>query len=481
MKVAMLTPIPPERTGVAHYASMLIPALRQHMDLEVIGSASRAARQALPPDVIYQLGNNPFHEFVYREAMVRPGIAVLHDVVLHHLIVEMTLSRGDAEGYVAALRENHGAMGEAWARGRAGGVHSELGNFLMPASIVVANRSRAVIVHNQYAAGVLRFHGVRTPIHVVPHPYEHIDAASRRDEIRARHFFAPEDRVIGFFGFLNSSKRPEVVLEAFHAARARDPRLRLLIVGEPAPNIDQSSFAADGITFTGYVPDEEFAAHYAAIDRLVNLRYPSAGETSGTLIRAFDAGKLAAVSDYAQFAELPDSCVVKIPLGDGEVAALTEFFVRDFPDPSAAQRRWLEENARMELTVNGYLAALGGSGVAQAILPAAVGKTSPIPLFPQLELLGVTDEMFTIRNIGDETIRTRTYGTPGYRLIARIVRAGRVIDDRWLELPRDLEPGGTAMLELPAKSGGGGTLALYHALEGVPMFEPEPWVRATIH
>jgi glycosyltransferase involved in cell wall biosynthesis len=478
MKVAMLTPIPPERTGVAHYASMLIPALRQHIDLEVIGSASRAARQTLPADVIYQLGNNPYHEFVYREAMVRPGIAVLHDVVLHHLIVEMTLSRGDADGYISALRENHGPMGEAWARGRAGGVHSELGNFLLPASIVVANRSRAVLVHNQYAAGVLRFHGVRTPIHVVPHPYEHIDAASRRDEIRAHHGFTADDRVIGFFGFLNSSKRPEVVLEAFHAARQRDPRLRLLIVGEPAPNIDRSSFAADGITFTGYVPDEEFAAHYAAIDRLVNLRYPSAGETSGTLIRAFDAGKLVAVSDYAQFAELPDSCVVKIPLGDGEVAALTEFFVRDLPDASAAQQRWLEENARMELTVAGYLAALGPS-VMPSVSEAPVWLGGAIPLFPQLELLGVTDEMFTVRNIGDETIRTRTYGTPGYRVIARIVREGRVIDDRWLELPRDLEPGGTAMLELPAR--GGGTLALYHALEGVPMFEPEPWVRAPIH
>ena len=479
MKVAMLTPIAPERTGVAHYASMLIPALRQHIDLEVIGSASRAARQPLPADVIYQLGNNPYHEFVYREAMVRPGIAVLHDVVLHHLIVEMTLSRGDADGYISALRENHGAMGEAWARGRAGGVHSELGNFLMPASIVVANRSRAVLVHNQYAAGVLRFHGVRTPIHVVPHPYEHIDIASRRDEIRARHAYTADDRVIGFFGFLNSAKRPEVVLEAFHAARARDPRLRLLIVGEPAPNIDLSAFAADGITFTGYVPDEEFSAHYAAIDRLVNLRYPSAGETSGTLIRAFDAGKLVAVTDYAQFAELPDDCVVKIPLGEGEVAALIEFFVRDLSDPSAAQRRWLEQNARMELTVNGYLAALS---VGQAILPARarVDKTSPIPLFPQLELLGVTDEMFTVRNIGHETIQTRSYGTPGYRLIARIVREGRVIDDRWLELPRDLEPGGTAMLELPAESAGG-TLALYHALEGVPMYEPEPWVRAPIH
>src|SRR5207253_4339883 len=135
--------------------------------------------------------------------------------------------------------------------------------------------------------------------------------------------------------------------------------------------------------------------------------------------------------------------------------------------------------ARMELTVNGYLAALG-SPVMPSVSEEPVWLGGTIPLFPQLELLGVTDEMFTVRNIGNETIRTRSYGTPAYRMIVRIVREGRVIDDRWLELPRDLAPNDTAMLELPANSGGA-MLALYHALEGVPMHEPEPWVRAKIH
>ena len=60
----------------------------------------------------------------------------------------------------------------------------------------------------------------------------------------------------------------------------------------------------------------------AATDLAVNLRYPSAGETSGTLIRAFESGKPVAVSDYAQFAEFPDDCVVKIPFGDAEVTTL---------------------------------------------------------------------------------------------------------------------------------------------------------------
>jgi glycosyltransferase involved in cell wall biosynthesis len=396
-----------------------------------------------------------------------PGVIVLHDLVLHHLIVEMTLARGDVDGYIAALQANHGDAGAAWARGRAAGLHSEMGNFLMPASIDVANRSRAVIVHNQYAADRLRSFGVTTPIHVVPHPFEaQPSARSRRDEVRANHRFAPSDRVIGLFGFLTSAKRAEVVLKAFAQARGRDARLRLLVVGEPAPNVDVDALRGDGITFTGYVADDDFAAYFAAVDRLVNLRYPTAGETSGTLIRAFEAGKPVAVSDYAQFAEFPDDCVVKIPFGDGEVAALADFFVRDLPDPSAAQSSWLRKNASMEKTVRGYLAAIEDSSRVDA---SPVSRT--MPLFPKLEATRRGDAI-VLRNIGDFTLRTRSYDQPGYRVMMLTFDGEAVIDDRWIELPSDVRPGDATEVALPLVDG---TLRLYHAIEGIPIVMPEPF------
>jgi glycosyltransferase involved in cell wall biosynthesis len=461
----MFTPMPPARTGVAHYASMLVPALRQHREVQVVTNGEQRAENG---ERIYQLGNNPHHEWIYKQAMAHPGVIVLHDIVLHHLIVEMTLARGDVEGYVAALEASHGAAGAAWARGRAAGLHSEMGNFLLPASISVANRSRAVIVHNRYSAERLRSLGVAAPIHVVPHPYEPLgDARSRREEIRARHGFQPRHRVIGLLGFLTSAKRSEVILDAFEQARAEMPDLRLLVVGEPAPNIDRIAFGADGITFTGYVPDDEFAAYFAAVDRLVNLRYPTAGETSGTLIRAFEAGKPVAVSDYAQFAELPDDCVVKVPFGDMEFVTLADFFFSDLGDPSDAQRRWLEQNARLELTVAGYLAALQDPG-RRPIVPEVIQPS--IPLFPQLELVSAAAENITIRNVGDSTLRARAYGEPGYHIVA---------DGRWIDLPRDLPPGETAIIELPPGLRGR-SIGLVHAIQGIPEVEPEAWVRVAI-
>jgi glycosyltransferase involved in cell wall biosynthesis len=466
MKVALYSPLPPTRTGVAHYASMLLPALREKIDVITVIEGQKA-----PDPRLYFLGNNPHHAWIYEEAMRTPGVIVLHDLVLHHLIVEMTLARGDVDGYVAALTANHGEAGAAWARGRAAGLHSEMGNFLMPASVDVANRSRAVIVHNHYAADRLRSFGVTAPIHVVPHPFEpQPSARGQRESVRAKHSFSNADRVIGLFGFLTSAKRADIVLAAFAQARELEPRLRLLVVGEPAPNVDVDALRGDGITFTGYVPDDEFAAYFAAVDRLVNLRYPSAGETSGTLIRAFEAGKPVAVSDYAQFAELPDDCVAKIPFGDAEVASLADFFVREISDPSQAQETWLRENASMDLTVNGYLAALNDQSRETR---SAITRT--VPLFPKIEA-SLRGDTLALRNTGDFTLRTRSYGQPGYRLMMLTFDGETVIDDRWIELPRDLRPGEIAEVALPSLNG---TLRLYHALEGIPIVAPEAFAEFT--
>src|SRR5258707_13011430 len=125
---------------------MLIPELAKHVELTAIGDPSSLVPRPLS---LYFLGNNPHHAWIYEEAMETPGVIVLHDLVLHHLIVEMTLARGDADGYAESLRASHGAAGEAWARGRAAGLHSEMGNFPFPAPGEGARRSRAGLVANE--------------------------------------------------------------------------------------------------------------------------------------------------------------------------------------------------------------------------------------------------------------------------------------------------------------------------------------------
>jgi len=526
MKIAFWTPLPPTRSGIAHYSSMLLPVLAGLHDVTAVvateedvaafqsSSGGRAPFRVIAADeglatevefdlAIYQLGNNPHHEFVYRQALRKAGLVVLHEVVLHHLIVELTLARGDVVAYVDTMRRNHGQAGAAWAEGRVAGLHGEIGNFLFPASLEVASSALAVIVHNDYARERLRSFGVGVRIEVIGHPFvegagmtaapDPASIASTRRSLGAE----PGDRLAGVFGFVTSAKRIGVVMEAFARAASRDGRLRLALVGEPAPNIDLPAIAARFElerhlwTATGYVAEESFDRYLEAVDCVVNLRYPTAGETSGALIRTFAAGRPVAVNRYAQFAEYPSDVATPIPITGREVEALTLFLSGECPHPTAAaQRRWLAEHCSLAGTLGGYAAAIDSvvdRSRVEADPPEPIHAS--FPLFPNLTLssLEATVEKgsalirLSVVNAGPATMRGRTYGEVSYRMIVKLVGQGREVTSRWLELPSDLDAGDIAHCEvsLPAPRGKL-TLELHHALEEIENPISRPWFRAEI-
>ena len=70
---------------------------------------------------------------------------------------------------------------------------------------------------------------------------------------------------------------------------------------------------------TGYLADmRDFISWIAAADVLVNLRYPTVGETSATALRGLAAGRPVIVSDHGWYAELPDDACVKVAPNDSE-------------------------------------------------------------------------------------------------------------------------------------------------------------------
>ena len=499
MSLAYLSPLPPTRSGISVYSAMLLPALAKRVDVvavaenpsvarlsgvPVISRGEYAARRGEFDDVIYQLGNNPYHEWIYREAYERSGVVVLHDLVLHHLIVEMTLARGLGDEYVTIMRDNHGEAGEAWARGRVAGFHDELGNFLFPASRHIAQFSRGVIVHNHYASGRLRALGVDRPITIAPMSFDAVidTSGDARRRKRAELGIGDDVRLIGMFGFVTASKRPEQVLSAFALASRRATNIGLLIVGEPAPNCDLPAMIAEHgvdpakVHTSGFVSEEEFDAFLAASDRVVNLRYPTAGETSGALLRIFAAGRPVAVSDLAQFTEFPSDVATRIPLGEGEVTALSEFMLApDDPFAREAQRGWLKENAGVTGTVDAYIEALSRS--VEVSLPP--NDNSPLPLFPRLSLEGfeLTAEGVSVRlrNSGDTNLRAAVYGTPGYRTIAKVYAGAREVQNFWISLDSDLHPGDETILRVKLHGLDEGELRLHHALEGIPQVDDVPF------
>ena len=379
MKLAYFSPMPPEQSGIADYSALLLPALRERMDVTVVRRGRKSAPRGT--DVaVYHVGNNPdAHAWIVDGLRKRPGVVVLHDFVLHHLVAGMTVGRRDGHGYLDLMEREHGVVGRLLAHGvldkRIPPLwESRPADFPLPTFVL--EHATALIVHSQYVHDHARATGFAGPIAVVPHPaWPSPDIAPER---------VAAGTVVGCFGVVNASKRIPELLRATAAVRREHPELTLLLVGSTSPGFDldrrlqRLGLDDAGLVREGWVDETRLWALMAGSDVLVNLRHPTMGETSGSVIRGLSLGKPLVVSDVGWFSELPDDVALKVPADDDEVATLTAALellaarpdVRDAMGSSAAALAQREHD--VERVADLYVAALetavGGAAVDDAVL-----------------------------------------------------------------------------------------------------------------
>jgi glycosyltransferase involved in cell wall biosynthesis len=370
--------MPPEQSGIADYSALLLPALRKRVDVTVARRGRKASRGT---DIaLYHVGNNPdAHAWIVDALRKRPGVVVLHDFVLHHLVAGMTVGRRDGHGYLDLMEREHGVVGRLLAHGvldkRIPPLwESRPAEFPLPTFVL--DHATGLVVHSRYVHDHARAAGFTGPIGVVPHP------AWAAPAIQPERV-AP-GTVVGCFGVVNSSKRIPELLRATAAVRKEHRDLTLLLVGSTSPGFDldrrlqRLGFADEGIVREGWVDESRLWALMAGSDLLVNLRHPTMGETSGSVIRGLSLGKPLVVSDVGWFSELPGDVALKVPADDDEVATLTAALellasrsdVRDAMGASAAglARREHDVERVAELYVAALEIAAGGRAVDDAVL-----------------------------------------------------------------------------------------------------------------
>ena len=148
---------------------------------------------------------------------------------------------------------------------------------------------------------------------VVPHPAW--PAPDRRARARGS-----TGTVVGCFGVVNASKRIPELLRATAAVRQEHPgRSRSSSSGPTSPGFDldrrlqRLGLDDDGLVREGWVDETRLWALMAGSDVLVNLRHPTMGETSGSVVRGLSLGKPLVVSDVGWFSELPDDVALEGP------------------------------------------------------------------------------------------------------------------------------------------------------------------------
>ncbi len=427
MRIAYLSPLRPMPTGIADYSEELLPYLARHMQVDLIVDGYEpsnpqirdlfpvyditefaARQQRWPYDLLlYHMGNHPSHLYIYRTLQQYPGVVVLHDAVLHHFLLGTVLEQEKA------VEEYRTAFGEPTAnsllRRRMAGLWSEVDHFVFPGLCQVVGKSRAILVHSQAARRRVQQIAADVPVYAVP-LHTGVDHSPCRgmspSQVKRRFGFPTDVLLIATFGFVTPTKRFAAVLAAYRSLLEEVPEARYLIVGHDNPYFDIRRLVRDmgleGLVWiTGPVSLETFCGLIDATDIAVQLRYPSAGEMSAALLRVMGKGTPVLVSNYAQFAEFPDDCCLKVDLGPAEVPMIRAYLKMLAEDPDL--RRQIGENARryvhthhsIERAVQAYLEVL--EQVADRERPAGRSAEDTTMEKPDLAWVDVPALMATIR------------------------------------------------------------------------------------
>jgi len=334
MRIAWFSPLPPHRSGIAAYSSEILACLTSHaIEAFVDDGSGRAAvagtrpiagvavrgahdfvwRHARHPYdlVVYHLGNDLCHDYMWPYLVRYAGLVVLHDAQLHQsraraLILQHRETDFRAE-FAYSYPEAEARIADLTVAGLGGTLC-----YFWPMVRIPVEAARVVAVHNAYLAREL---AGEFPGRMIRHirlgvPDSLASTAASAAEVRRRHGIPDEAVVFGCFGRVTPEKGLTGVLRALAQVGPSVPNVRLLVVGEAPSYFDLMAQArelgiADLVVTTGYVDEGALPEYLAAMDVTLNLRWPTGRETSAAWMRCLAAGKPTVITDLAHLTNMP--------------------------------------------------------------------------------------------------------------------------------------------------------------------------------
>jgi glycosyltransferase involved in cell wall biosynthesis len=350
-RLAYVSPLPPDRSGIADYSAELLPALSRHYDIEVIVAEGAVQDPWVLRNcpqrsvewfrlnaggydrVVYHFGNSAFHQHMFGLLEEIPGVVVLHDFflsgVVHHMGCHGVLPGTWAE----SLYGSHGYP--AVRQGFAAADDAEV-IFKYPCNLGVLQNAQGVIIHSEYSRQLAqRWYGKGAGsewrcIPLLRGPSE--SDGSTKLSARSRLGVRPEHFLVCSFGMLGRTKQNHRLLEAWLSSPlALDARCHLVFVGENAGGEYGTALlraiavsgCGDRIRITGWTDPELFRTYLRAADLGVQLRTLSRGETSAATLDCMNHGLATIVNANGSMADLPEDAVWKLPddFADAQLAA----------------------------------------------------------------------------------------------------------------------------------------------------------------
>lgn len=311
--IAILSPMPPDQSGVADYTHATCLELGKHADLHVFtdtkdpapvpGAARVLPLTELPglspryDRTVAVLGNSHYHVSILDHLERYGGASIAHDARML--------------GFYCGCRSNHAALalasrelGRQVSQHELDGWNADEGTLPTTFLSGVAAASTPMMVHSPVTQALLRdqlgIEAVYLPFSI----YQPIDAEAAtpavRRAARARLGIQPNDVALASFGFVDRSKAPEDCIWAVEQLRRWGVKATLHFVGKNTPDHAHAAALAALATrlgvadhvhfFPGFLGQDTFHDFLLAADVAIQLRTYGLGGLSGALLDCAAAG-----------------------------------------------------------------------------------------------------------------------------------------------------------------------------------------------
>lgn len=345
--IAYFSPIPPNKSGIANYSSILLPFLSKYWDIDIFIDGYTTTEPYLQSnfdiyyykrfealnnsknydEIIYHVGNSDNHSYMFDMIKKYPGIVVLHDVFISGIIQWMTARVGKLDEFIEEVIYSHGNHGKEL-------VNMAKKNIIpwdsivwdLPMSRRVINQAKKVIVHSNWDREIISKHypDLIDKVSIIPH-FSKITINDKKID-KTVLGFSQDDFLICTFGFVVSTKKIDSIIENLANFLKNNSNCKFVIVGdfngvyaESVRQVINRLGLSDKVKLTGFIDEFQYQQYLGICDVCIQLRKNFRGGGSGTVNHALGAGLPIIVTDDGSFSEFPDDIIIKIKQGEEKI------------------------------------------------------------------------------------------------------------------------------------------------------------------
>lgn len=362
-RLAMFTPLPPCRSGIADYNAQFLPYLARYFEIDLFVENYKVADETLTSSfrifnakdfeplaskydvILYEFGNSEFHAHMVPLLERYPGVVGLHDAYLSGLFSYLeNLNLGI--GYVQEMLAAHGTVAKHYYAP----IQKHPNPFdatiiKLPCTKRILDNAIGLISHSPFNLMTAQSHypeGWQAPYRIIPQMVITPEIWSDEQRIAAREQlgFSADEFIITTFGHIVWTKKGDQVLKAFlESALCSDNKVRLVFAGDIVKDgfgqnlisSIQNSGLKDRISITGFLSDLDYERYLRITDLAVQLRSNSRGGTPRSVLDCLAHSVPVVVNNDASFNDYPDDVVIKISAEPSieEIAHVMELLYTD--------------------------------------------------------------------------------------------------------------------------------------------------------